>query len=213
MYEDNRYYISLAAAFARGKLPELAGLSDTEVVRHALNAGLRLHKFKRNAQLPRVRRVIGVVHGLAPSVLVDIGSGRGTFLWPLIDAMPGLRVVSVDLDARRAADVQAVRAGGIERLVSAQMDGAQLGLASKSADVVTLLEVLEHMPRPDKAIAEAIRVARAFVVVSVPSKEDDNPEHIHVFDNAMLERMLTGAGARRVTFDGVLNHRILVASL
>lgn len=211
MYDDERYFADLAAAFVRGRLPELAATPDDDAIRHGLAAGLRLHKFKRNAELPRVRRVLGVVRGLAPSSLVDVGSGRGTFLWPLVAGMPELRVFSVDLDARRASDVHAVRVGGVDRLSSARMDGARLGLASKSADVVTLLEVLEHMPRPEDALAEAVRVARGFVVVSVPSKEDENPEHIHVFDNSALDRMLSEAGARRVTFDGVLNHRIAVA--
>jgi 2-polyprenyl-3-methyl-5-hydroxy-6-metoxy-1,4-benzoquinol methylase len=211
VYEGERYYTDLAAAFVRGRLPHLGARDDADAVREGLAAGLRLHKFKRNAELPRVRRVLGVVRGLAPETLVDVGSGRGTFLWPLLAAMPALRVVSVDVDARRASDVHAVRAGGVARLASARMDGARLGLASKSADVVTLLEVLEHMPAPAAAVAEAVRVARGFVVVSVPSKEDDNPEHVHVFDNAALERMLSAAGARRVTFDGVLNHRIAVA--
>ena len=211
MGHGERYYLDLAAAFVRGRLPELAALSDEEAVDRGLSAGLRLHKFKHNAELPRVRRVLGVLRGLAPASLVDVGSGRGTFLWPLLASMPAVRVVALDLDARRATDIGAVRAGGVDRLDAVRMDGARLGLRSKSADVVTLLEVLEHMPAPAEAVAEAVRVARAFVVVSVPSKEDDNPEHVHVFDNDTLGRLLSDAGARRVTFEGVLNHRIAVA--
>jgi 2-polyprenyl-3-methyl-5-hydroxy-6-metoxy-1,4-benzoquinol methylase len=46
-------------------------------------------------------------------------------------------------------------------------------------DIVTLLEVLEHIPDVEKAVA-AVRMARKYVVVSVPSKEDNNPEHIHL---------------------------------
>ena len=81
----------------------------------------------------------------------------------------------------------------------------------RARNVVTFLEVLEHVERPAVALAETFRVARRFVVLSVPSKEDDNPEHIHLFSRAALEDLLVGAGATRVTFDGVLNHLIAVA--
>ena len=38
---------------------------------------LRLHRFKRTAGLPRVRRVLGALKGFAPETLLDVGSGRG----------------------------------------------------------------------------------------------------------------------------------------
>src|SRR4051794_20000367 len=98
---EDRYFAELAGAFVRGRL----GAGDGDDVARGLAAGLRLHKFKRNAELPRVRRVLGLLRGLAPSSLLDVGSGRGTFLWPLLDALPELPVVAVDRDARRAADL------------------------------------------------------------------------------------------------------------
>lgn len=211
--EDDRYYTELAAAFVRGKMPDLTSLSVEEQIARGLAAGLKLHKFKRQAQLPRVRRVIGILRGLQPADLVDIGSGRGTFLWPLLDAFPSLPVVAVDQAERRVADLDAVRAGGVERLRVAQMDAAALALDGKSADVVTALEVIEHLPEPARGIAEAVRVARRFVLASVPSHEDDNPEHLHLFDEPTLARLFREAGAARVSFERVLNHIIAVAIL
>ncbi len=60
---------------------------------------------------------------------------------------------------------------------------------------------------------EAVRVARRFVVASTPSKPDDNPEHIQLFDGARLERLFLDAGAASVSIDYVLNHIIAVARL
>jgi hypothetical protein len=71
--------------------------------------------------------------------------------------------------------------------------------------------VLEHLPDPARAAREALRVAARHVVVSVPTHEDDNPEHIHLFDPRDLAALLREAGAARVTVEHVLNHTIAVA--
>jgi ubiquinone/menaquinone biosynthesis C-methylase UbiE len=93
------------------------------------------------------------------------------------------------------------------------MDVTRLAFADDSFDAVTFLEVLEHLTRPAQALAEAVRVARRFVIVSVPSKPDDNPEHIHLFDSATLEVMLRDAGAKRVNVQFVLNHIVATAGV
>src|SRR5262245_14839586 len=129
-----RYYLDLAAAFVRGKLPDVPPLPIEDLLQLGRQAGLRLHRFKRTAELPRVRKVLGILRGLTPTDLLDIGSGRGVFLWPLLDAFPGLEVTAVDRKPRRVADVQAVSTGGVSRLAAAVMDAGRLGLADHSRD-------------------------------------------------------------------------------
>lgn len=209
----SRYFLDLAAAFVRGRRADAPALPAAELVAWGRRAGLRVHKFKRNTGLPRVHKVLGMLRGLGPQSLLDIGSGRGTFLWPLLDAFPFLQVTAVDMHAVRVRDLGAVRAGGVERLDVVHADVCALDLPPRSVDGVTLLEVLEHIPDPAAAAGQALRAARSFAIVSVPSREDDNPEHIHLFDARRLDALLRGAGATSVRIEHVLNHMIALARL
>jgi ubiquinone/menaquinone biosynthesis C-methylase UbiE len=211
--DDGRYYTELAAAFVRGKIGVSDALSPEESIGLGRARGVRLHKFKRQAELPRVRKVLGVLQGLAPASLLDIGSGRGAFLWPLLDSFPHMRVIALDRNPARVADIDAVRRGGRGNLSSLLADATAICLADKCVDVVTALEVLEHLPRPAPAAAEAVRIAGNFIVASVPSKEDDNPEHIQLFNRESFETLWIEAGARGVNIQYVLNHMIAVVKV
>jgi SAM-dependent methyltransferase len=211
--DPERYYVELATAFVLGHRPALQGeaLPPAAVLERGLAEGLRLHKFKRNATLPRVAKVLGILRGLLPSDLLDVGSGRGTFLWPLLHELPWLPVTALDADPRRVRDLGAVRDGGVERLRVVQGDACALPLESDAVDVVTALEVLEHLREPSRAAAEVVRVARRFVVCSVPSGPDDNPQHIQLFSTESLRALLLDAGAKRVQVEHVPGHMIAVA--
>jgi ubiquinone/menaquinone biosynthesis C-methylase UbiE len=224
------YYSRLAAAYVRGKLiqttlpqeyrPLFAQPLDTlsegqleNLIQLGIDQGLRLHRFKRTMDLARVRNVLGILKGLQPRHLLDIGSGRGAFLWPLLDAFPDLPVTALDVLDYRVADIQAVHDGGIAQLAALKMDVTALAFADRSFDVVTMLEVLEHIPDTRRALAELCRVAERAVICSVPSKEDDNPEHIHLFDQHALRDLLTEQGALHINVSYVLNHCIVVAKI
>jgi ubiquinone/menaquinone biosynthesis C-methylase UbiE len=142
-----------------------------------------------------------------------VGSGRGTFLWPLLDSFPWLDVTAVDVNAVRVADIGAVSEGGVSNLRALRMDAEALEVEDGHAEVVTMLEVLEHLTSPRKAAAEAIRVASKYVVASVPSKADDNPEHINLFDARCFETMFLDASARGVRVEYVPNHMIAVVKV
>jgi ubiquinone/menaquinone biosynthesis C-methylase UbiE len=221
-------YYAVAAAYVRGSLrgtshetdaalfsPPLESLGEREMallLEIGLGAGLRLHRFKKTMGLPRVARVLGVLRGLQPADLLDIGSGRGAFLWPLLDAFPDLPVTAVDCAEYRVQMLQTVAAGGVSRLAVRQADATALPFADAQFDVVTALEVLEHIPDAEVAVLEIVRVARRHVVASVPSHVDDNPEHLHLLCERDLERLFHMAGARRIGFQYVPNHLIAVVT-
>lgn len=228
--DEERYFLSLAAAFVRGRhqqseitnltalqvqtaLEQLSTEELTAIFQAGQAAGLKLHKFKRTMSLARVHRVLGILRGLSPHNLLDVGSGRGNFLWPLLSQFPTLQVTAIDQAAQRANDLHAVHLGGIAQLTTAQADVTDLPFANDAFDVVTILEVLEHIPAASQAVHEVVRVANRCVVLSVPSKPDDNPEHIHLFDQTKITNLFHQAGVTRITFDYVLNHLIAVASI
>ena len=205
-------YDEIAGAYVRGMCPDVALDTDiSALLQYGREQGLKLHRFKRTAALPRIRVVLGALRSFAPTSLVDIGSGRGVFLWPLMDAFPALAVTAVERDEHRLQHLEAVQRGGIERLHIVPADAAKLPLTDNAFDVTTVLEVLEHQHDPLPLAREAIRVATRFVIATVPSKEDDNPEHVQLFTSASLSALLMDAGAHSVKIDYVLNHIVAIA--
>ena len=56
-------------------------------------------------------------------------------------------------------------------------------------------------------------MAKKYVVVTVPSKEDDNPEHIHLLTKEKLTSYFTSCGVERLSFDGVPGHLFMIAKI
>lgn len=228
MLISDEYYLTLAAAYVRGtvtatsqycehlKCDPLESLSEGEL--EALFsagrvAGLDLYHFKKShASLPRVRAVLGFLHSVVFSSFLDVGSGRGAFLWPFMDAFPEIEVTSLDLMPGRVSFLNAVTLGGVSRLRALQSNICDFS-AEHQFDVVTLLEVLEHIPDIAAAARNAVRLARRYVVVSVPSKADDNPEHIHLLTQDVLTQLFRDAGCVNLRFFGVPGHLILIVKI
>ncbi len=172
---------------------------------------LKLYYFKEKEDLPRVSVVLGLLKNIYPNTLLDIGSGRGVFLFPLLRELPNINVTSIDILERRVELLNNIKNGGVNNLNVLNDDITKMDLADNSFDVVTLLEVLEHIPNVEKAIQNACRISKKFIVVTVPSKEDNNPEHIHLLTKEKLTKMFNNAGVTNLKFSGVIGHLFLVA--
>lgn len=198
-------YQTLAAAAVRGhalrsadcKLPQalagkpLAALDEREletILDQGKTWGIKLYRFKRGHEtLPRVKQVLGFLRGVYPRSLLDVGSGRGVFLFPFLDAFPQAKVTSLDILEHWVQFLEDIRRGGISNLTPMLADICTQPMPDKSADIVTMLEVLEHIPDVQAAVTAAVRIARRYVVVTAPSKPDDNPEHIHLLTKPILD--------------------------
>lgn len=225
-----QYEKDFAAAYVRGyakrKSPDmlagplvekpLAELTDEEaaaIIQAGSEAGLRMYHFKKKELLPRVRAVIGMLKGFQPESLLDVGSGRGVFLLPFLKDFPWVPMTSVDLLPHRVEMLQCLAEGGVENLTALQRDICAWEMGADAFDAVTMLEVLEHIPDVQSAVNAAVRLARRYVVVSVPSKPDDNPEHIHLLTKDVLTELFGNAGCDRLHFSGVNGHLIMAANM
>lgn len=175
------------------------------------------HYFKVKDDLPRVQVVLGFLQGIVPAgfcnSLLDVGSGRGVFLFPLLRDFPDLEVTSLDILPHRVELLQCLHDGGIMNLHPIQANICSWAAPDKSFDVVTMLEVMEHIHDTEAVVHNAVRLAKNYVIVSVPSKPDDNPEHIHLFSNEDLKSLFLNNGCSKVKFMSVTNHTVMVAYL
>ena len=210
---ESRYYARPADAYLRTQLGASSDAPLAGLILGAHEQKIRLQRFKRTAVLPRVERVLGFLRGVSPESILDIGTGRGVFLWPLLDEWPTLPVHCLDLLDHRVEMLEAVRAGGVDNLTAVLQDVCDESWNPPSVDIVTALEVLEHMPNPQRAIEQCVRAARRYVVASCPSKDDDNPEHIQLFGPGDLEQRFLDAGAKKAHTEYVLNHQIVFATV
>lgn len=227
-----RYHLPPAAAWIRGHamaagvpvlsrelleppLGDLTEAEQAEIVEAGQLAGLKLYPFKAGQQeLPRVRRTMGFLRSIPFETVLDVGSGRGVFLLPFLEAFPWVRVTSLDLLEKRVTFLRELAAGGFTQLRAEKGNICDQPFPEDSFDVVTMLEVLEHIPEVERAVAAAVRMARQYVVVTVPSKPDNNPEHIHLLTKDILTGLFQQAGCGgRLHFDGVGGHLFLVAAV
>ena len=203
---------SLLPPFALTKsLNELTTSEQEEIILLAKNLGVKTYHFKKtDALLPRVQKTLGFLRGVYFETLIDVGSGRGVFLLPFLEAFPYIKVTSVEMLTKRVNMLSDMVTGGVENLTVVDSDVCNINANEFQADVVTLLEVLEHIPRYDLAIKNAVKMAKKYIIITVPSKEDDNPEHIHLLTKPILTKALNDAGVTKIIDGAVSGHLFMV---
>jgi SAM-dependent methyltransferase len=144
--------------------------------------------------------------GSTSETWIDIGVGEGL----AIEAMEVHAASLVGVEYRH--DKLAL---ALERLPSAsgvRADAGMLPFTDRSAEIVTCLEVLEHLEAPERAVEELARICRGRCVVSVPWEPffrlgnfcrgkdvrhwGNNAEHVQQFQPSSLRRLLGGSFER-----------------
>ena len=137
--------------------------------------------------------------------LVDIGCGTGANL-PMLREAIGPKGAVFGLDFSPLALQWARSEGGIEdgQIHLSQGDALALPLRDNCADIVTMLDVLEHLSDDGTALREVQRILKpgGALVLSVPayqhlwSAHDEALHHFRRYEKAGLNRVLQRAGFR-----------------
>lgn len=158
-----------------------------------------------SVEIHRCRAVWSVFPRAGVESLLDAGCGNGFFCHWISRKVKLARVAGSDLSAKRMA-LAKTRYPDLEFSAG---DITKLPFPDRSFDVVTCIEVLEHLEDPLPALKELLRVARRYVVVTVPDRQKVRqllcphcgqtfPEygHIQSFDRARMEELARAAGGR-----------------
>jgi len=130
---------------------------------------------KYGSQNPVVRRLMAGFESTldelfaraAPDSLLDIGCGEGVLTEQWAARLGDGRVVGLDLeDEKLQAEWRRRPRANLEFRALDVTDG--LPYADREFDLVCATEVLEHVPAPERVVAEMARVAGRHLIVSVP---------------------------------------------
>jgi SAM-dependent methyltransferase len=101
-----------------------------------------------------------------PESILDVGCGEGVLTEKWADKLGSGRIVGIDLDdPKLRAEWQKRQRDNLEYRVE---DATNLSFADGEFDMATAIEVLEHVPDPERTVSEMARVAKRWVLVSVP---------------------------------------------
>jgi SAM-dependent methyltransferase len=149
---------------------------------------------------PDGRRKAHLISALIPSgceSILDVGGGTG---WLTLGLRHRFHVVTLDMS------MPSLLVGSDERVVG---DASRLPFGDAAFDIVLSSEMLEHLPPGvfDNARRELARVARRFLIVTVPYREDlaarlvwcrvcrhvfHADQHLQAFDERALARLFPG---------------------
>ena len=137
-----------------------AGQDSRNLARYA--SGSRLYDWHTRVFHDRL---LALVRQAAPASILDAGCGEGFVAARIGERMPGVAITGIDENAGAVAFARDhFGTHGTYEVGSVYA----LPYADATFDLVLCSEVLEHLDRPDAALAELTRVARRHVLLSVP---------------------------------------------
>lgn len=181
------------------------------LIKKAIKEEYPIYHFKRVRIVPRIAKILGMLKGMLPKegTLLDVGIGKGRTTWPILETFTNNRILSIDKDENSFFMASHVKMGGINNFYPMLGDIAEFKLDLK-IDILSALEVLEHIPNYKKAIKNMCSLSDK-IIISVPSEPDDNPDHVNLFTEEKLVALF-GINKMELKFDNVPGHLIAIAS-
>jgi 2-polyprenyl-3-methyl-5-hydroxy-6-metoxy-1,4-benzoquinol methylase len=144
----------------------------------------------------------------APGSLLDVGCGEGVLVERWARRLDAARIVGIDLEE------ESIQAGWSEHqapnLEYRAMTAEKLPFAEDEFDLASAIELLEHVPDPERTLAEMARCARRHLLVSVPreplwrilnvargtywSELGNTPGHVNHWSKRSFVRLLSRHG-------------------
>jgi SAM-dependent methyltransferase len=129
---------------------------------------------KYGSSNPVVKRLMAGFHSTLdelwetarPESLLDVGCGEGVLTCQWAERLGDRRVVGIDLDDPKLRAEWEARAR--PNLEFRAEEATRLSFPDDEFDVAAAIEVLEHVPEPEATLSEMARVARRWLLVSVP---------------------------------------------
>jgi len=113
---------------------------------------------------PFQQRFLQTLKDQLPADILEVGAGEGYLLAKIDQALPAVRKVGLDLSPESVAEGRRL----FPQLDLRTGDIYHINEPDHAWDTVIASEVLEHLDRPDDALAELKRVAKRQVILSVP---------------------------------------------
>ena len=147
-------------------------MSSVPAVAPAVPTGNTFDKY--GSTNPVVRRLMGGfeaalddLFGRAePGSLLDVGCGEGVLTQHWAERLGAGRVIGIDLADPKLESEWAARRRA--NLAFSAISAEQLPFADGEFDLAAAIEVLEHVPDPERVLTEMARVAAGHLLVSVP---------------------------------------------
>lgn len=161
------------------------------------------------SEIHRTNLVMSLLSDNNLNSVLDVGCGDG-YLCHLYRGMGVENVVGCDLTETRINFAKSK----FKEINFVQGDVYNLHFNNNSFDLVSAVEVIEHLEDPEKAIKELQRVSKRFVLITVPYKEELTnlvcphclrlfpcDSHIQSFDVIRIKSICTNLGLKIIKIE------------
>ncbi len=167
------------------------------------------HKFQDRNPVQRTlvgqfqRKFLNVLQSVQPQSVLEAGCGEGYLLDQIHRRLPQVTLLGLDADPQAVAEGRRLWAD----LPIKNGDIYRIDQPDQAWDVTVASEVLEHLHRPLDALAELKRVARRYVILSVPHEPwfrlgnlargrhlrrlGNHPEHVNLWSRKSFVRFVS----------------------